>query len=47
MKYENFIGIMEDIKDATAFVQGNQSRARIVPEPKPNKADNPTLSHSS
>tara|TARA_R110002096_G_scaffold87006_8_gene199883 strand:- start:75 stop:242 length:168 start_codon:yes stop_codon:yes gene_type:complete len=47
MKRENFTGILKGIKDATAFVQRNQSRALVVRPPKPNKAGNPAQPHSS
>tara|TARA_R110002124_G_scaffold53946_1_gene154106 strand:+ start:2086 stop:2229 length:144 start_codon:yes stop_codon:yes gene_type:complete len=47
MKAADFIGIMEGVEDATAFVQGKRSRAQVVPVAKPNKADNPTRPHSS
>ena len=47
MNDKDFTGIIKSIRDATAFVQGKRSRARIVPDTKPNKADNPTPSHSS
>lgn len=47
MKNEDFTGIMKSIKDATAFVKGKRSRARIVPEAKPNKAAHPARPHSS
>jgi putative transcriptional regulator len=33
MKDEDFNGIMEGIEDATAFVQGKHSRARVVAGP--------------
>lgn len=33
MKDEDFIGIMEGIEDATAFVQGKRSGARVVAGP--------------
>lgn len=33
MKDEDFMGIMEGIKDATAFVQGKRFRARVVAGP--------------
>ena len=33
MKDEDFTGIMEGIEDATAFVQGQQARARVVEGP--------------
>ena len=47
MKRENFAGLLNGIKDATAFVQGKQSRALAVPPPKANKAGNPAPSGSS
>jgi len=47
MKDKDFIGILNGIKDATAYTQRNQSRALVVRPPKPNKADNPTQSGSS
>ncbi|WP_417613103.1 helix-turn-helix domain-containing protein [Parasphingorhabdus sp.] len=33
MKDDDFSGIMEGIEDATAFVQGEQARARVVAGP--------------
>ena len=33
MKDEDFNGLMEGIEDATAFVQGEQARARVVAGP--------------
>ena len=33
MKDEDFTGIMEGIEDATAFIQGKNSRARVVAGP--------------
>ena len=47
MKDKDFIGIIDGIKNATAFVQGNQSRALVVRLRNPNKADNPAPSGSS
>ena len=47
MKVKDFTGILKGIKDATAFIQRDQSRALVVRPPKPNKADNPTQPHSS
>jgi len=47
MKDKDFTGIIQGIKDATAFVQGKQTRALGVPPPKPSKAGNPTQPHSS
>ena len=47
MKYDNVSGILKGIKNATAFVQRNQSRALVVRPPKPNKAVHPAPSGSS
>ena len=47
MKDKNFTGILKGIKDATAFVQRNQSRALVVRPSKPNKAAHPAQSGSS
>lgn len=33
MKDENFLGIMDGIEDATAFVHGKAARARVVAGP--------------